>query len=156
MPERPAVAGQRRPRHGHDHQEDREPDEQAQQDEAQRRERLDADLDEQVAGAPRERERAEQDGVAGCRARRVGGARPSSRRAGSVSPAESAMRGPRRRAPRSSRRPPLRPRRRSIPYHGRACAPFVPSSCQRGARGVFFPFIAVILAARGFYRRGSA
>ena len=104
VPDRPGVARERRPRDRHDHEEDREADEDAQQDQAERRQRLDADLDEEVAAAPHQGERAEQDGVAGGRARRIGGARPEAGRSGVGGhrrslPRPAAWRGPGRPAP---------------------------------------------------------
>ena len=133
------VARQRRPRHGHDDEQDRDADEDAQQDEAQRRERLDADLDEEVAAAPHEGQRAQQDGVAGGRARLgrrgrssafVGGSGSSV--TGGVWHAQGVPVGPATPGP---RRPPGRPwvRRRewagSVPWTA-ACVPFAPSSCS--------------------------
>jgi hypothetical protein len=71
VPQRPAIARHRGPR-GDDHdEEDGEADDETPGHEAERRQRLDADLDEEVAGAPCEGEHAEQ-----CRVGAAGAGRP--------------------------------------------------------------------------------
>ena len=134
-------------------QEDGEADHDAEADEAERRERLDADLDEEVAGAPRERERAEEDGVRRRGSRRAGVA--AGRRAGSERVGGRGITGGVCHASCRPRRPPG-PTRAPIP---RTMARHACPSCRLSSNGVslgvFYPFIAVILAVRNLSPAGD-